>query len=527
MAINFFLLNTNIIETHTQLITIGLNDLSLSDFERIVFENAQVDLSTALLEETSKSHLFLIDFCKEHIVYGVNTGFGPMAQHIIPNEDRVKLQYNLIRSHASGQGELFSNRVAKAIMLARLISLSKAYSGIHPDTLKTLIGFINNNITPSIYLHGGVGASGDLVQLAHLALNLIGEGKVRYNGKEITAGEAIQASGVNKLEVYMREGLSLINGTSAMTGSGLVNVVLARKLLKQSIMMSAMLNEITEAYDDHHSCVLNEAKKHKSQTYVADNLREILNDSKRIKTRYASKNLRQNGTKELNEKMQEFYSIRCVPQVIGPIKETIDLCEEILLRELNSANDNPIVDYKSGNVYHGGNFHGDYVSLEMDKLKIAITKLTMLCERQINFLMNHKINEILPPFLNMGRLGFNFGMQGIQFTATSTTAESQTLSNPMYVHSITTNNDNQDIVSMGCNSASIARKVIDNSFEVMSIGLAAACQAIDCLKIESYLSTQTKAYYHTVRSIVPVIDEDIPHYESISQLINHLKNSAQ
>ena len=171
------------------------------------------------------------------------------------------------------------------------------------------------------------------------------------------------------------------------------------------------------------------------------------------------------------DKVQEYYSIRCVPQILGPILDTIEYAEKVLVNEANSSSDNPVIDIENGNIFHGGNFHGDYISLEMDKLKIAVAKLSMLLERQINYLMNDKLNDKLPPFVNLGKLGVNFGMQGAQFTATSTVAENQTLSFPNYVHSISNNNDNQDIVSMGTNSAQFARKVIDNTYQVLSIEL--------------------------------------------------------
>jgi len=198
--------------------------------------------------------------------------------------------------------------------------------------------------------------------------------------------------------------------------------------------------------------------------------------------------------------------------------------EKVLVNELNSACDNPIVDPETENVYHGGNFHGDYISFEMDKLKIAVTKLTMLTERQLNYLFHDRINGILPPFVNLGVLGLNYGLQASQFTATSTTAESQTLSNPMYVHSIPNNNDNQDIVSMGTNSALLAKTVIENGFQVMAIHFMAIVQAVDYLKIQDRLSPRTKDIYNEIRSFFPVFTEDTPKYKEIETMIEWLKN---
>jgi histidine ammonia-lyase len=210
---------------------------------------------------------------------------------------------------------------------------------------------------------------------------------------------------------------------------------------------------------------------------------------------------------------------------LGAIYDEIENAEKVIVNEINSACDNPIIDPETQNVYHGGNFHGDYISFEMDKLKIAVTKLAMLIERQLNYLCHDRINEILPPFLNLGVLGLNYGLQAAQFTATSTTAECQTLAFPNYIHSIPNNNDNQDIVSMGTNSALIAKQVIDNAFQVISIQFMALAQATDCLKIEEKLSSKTREMFLEIRKIFPVLIEDRTHYQEIEKIKEFLKTS--
>ena len=221
--------------------------------------------------------------------------------------------------------------------------------------------------------------------------------------------------------------------------------------------------------------------------------------------------------------MQAYYSLRCTPQILGPIWETLQNTRRILEEELNAASDNPIVDPITQNVYHGGNFHGDYISLEQDKVKIAMVRLTMTAERQLNYLFHDRINGILPPFLNMGTLGLNYGMQACQFTATSTTAECQTLAMPNYVHSIPNNNDNQDIVSMGTNSAELCAQVIENSYQVMAILMMALAQAVDCLGIYEKLAPATREQYDAIRAITPTIVEDTPFYDDIEKMISYLK----
>lgn len=227
--------------------------------------------------------------------------------------------------------------------------------------------------------------------------------------------------------------------------------------------------------------------------------------------------------KIFTHKVQPYYSLRCIPQILGPVYDELLNAEKVLINEINSACDNPIVDPDTQNVYHGGNFHGDYVSFEMDKLKIAVTKLAMLAERQINYLFHDRINGILPPFVNMGVLGLNYGLQASQFTATSTTAECQTLSNPMYVHSIPNNNDNQDIVSMGTNSALLAKTVIENAYQVMAILMMGIVQAVDCLEIAGRLSPRSQQVYKEIRAFFPVFREDTPKYKEIERMMVYLK----
>jgi len=501
--------------------------MQIDDVEAVLLGNESIALSQKTENEIKQCFEFLSQFTSDKIIYGINTGFGAMAQYRVDDLHLVRLQYNLIRSHSTGAGEPLSDVYVKAAMLARLCTFMQAKSGVHPDLAFLLVEFINRGIFPLIPEHGGVGASGDLVQLAHMALALIGEGEVFYRGERIPAKEAFEKENLTPFAVQIREGLAIINGTSVMTGIGLVNLICARRLLDLSIVSSVMMNEIASSYDDFMSEALNDAKRHEGQSEVARIMREISESGKCIRNRENELyKVKHNDAKAFEHKVQPYYSLRCVPQVLGPIYDTVKNALKILINELNSADDNPIIDPKTQNVYHGGNFHGDYVSLEMDKLKIAITKLTMLAERQMNYLFHDRVNEILPPFVNLGVLGLNFGLQASQFTATSTTAECQMLSNPMYVHSIPNNNDNQDIVSMGTNSALIAKKVIENSYQVMSIHFMALVQAIDYLKIQEKLSTQTRNVYDEIRDFFPVFSEDNPKYREIEKMTSYLKSKT-
>jgi histidine ammonia-lyase len=309
-----------------------------------------------------------------------------------------------------------------------------------------------------------------------------------------------------------------------MTGIGMINAIHAHNLLDWSTLASSMITEVVESYDDHFSDGLNNAKSHHGQRQVARNMKFILRDSQLIRRRadHLYNNDKTIDVEVFKHKVQEYYSLRCVPQVLGPVLDTILYTNHVLMNEVNSTSDNPIIDGEHHNVYHGGNFHGDYVALEMDKLKIAITKLSMLAERQLNYLMNPKLNEKLPPFVNLGKLGLNLGMQGVQFTAVSTVAENQTLSFPMYIHSITNNNDNQDIVSMGTNAALIAKKIIDNSYQVLAIEMISILQAIDYLEIKNRLSSYSRSKYEDLRQIVPKFTEDTIKYNDIHNIEQYI-----
>ena len=509
------------------MIIIGNHKLTISDFFKILFEGEKIDIDSETRHKVEEDFNFLKEFAKGKVIYGINTGLGPMAQFKINNNKELELQYNLIRSHASGCGSPIPDIYAKATMLARINSLIQAKSGIHLEVIDLLREMINRDINPCIPEHGGVGASGDLVQLAHLALNLIGEGEVYYHGVLKPTSDVFKELGLNPIKMHIREGLGLINGTSAMTGIGMINVIHAHNLLEWSTLASSMINEIVESYDDHFSDGLNRAKSHPGQQQIAKTMKFILSDSDLIRRRadHLYNNDKTIDVEVFQHKVQEYYSLRCVPQILGPVLDTILYSIHVLTNEANSTSDNPIIDGERHNVYHGGNFHGDYIALEMDKLKIAVTKLSMLAERQINYLMNPNLNEKLPPFVNLGKLGLNLGMQGVQFTAVSTVAENQTLSFPMYVHSIPSNNDNQDIVSMGTNAALIAKKVIDNTYQVLAIEMISILQAIDYLGFKDRLSSYSMSKYSDLRQIVPKFTEDTIKYNDIKNIEQYIRET--
>ncbi|MED9900357.1 MAG: aromatic amino acid ammonia-lyase [Bacteroidales bacterium] len=499
--------------------------LTLREMEQILYNGETIRISEKLRSQVVASYEFLKEFSKDKVIYGINTGFGPMAQWRIEDEHLKELQYNIIRSHSTGAGERLPDICVRAAMLSRLKTFLEGHSGVHVTLIDLLIEFVNRGICPVVPRHGSVGASGDLVQLAHIALTLIGEGEVSYRGEIRPAGEVMAENGLEPLQMHIREGLAVTNGTAVMTGIGTVNYLQTERLLGWEILCSVMMNEIASSYDDFMSEVLNGLKFHPGQIRVAELMRSLSEGSKLLRNRKLEL-FHKSGEQVFKQKVQPYYSLRCVPQILGPVYDTLKNAGQVIEDEVNSVDDNPIVDMTSANVIHGGNFHGDYISFEMDKLKIAVTKMTMLAERQMNYLFHDRINGILPPFVNLGVLGLNYGLQASQFTATSTTAESQTLSNPMYVHSIPNNNDNQDIVSMGTNSALICRTVVENCSQVLAIHLMALVQAVDCLDVADKLAPATRKLYDKVRGIVPVFKDDTPKYNEIKALQSLILESS-
>ena len=386
------------------------NKITLASLYKILFEEEPLTLSDQCMQKLEESFHFLKTFSNDKIIYGINTGFGPMAQYRIEDESLSQLQYNIIRSHATGAGQPLPELYVKAAMIARLYTFLQGKSSVHKELALLITEFINRGITPYVPEHGSVGASGDLVQLAHIALTLIGEGEVFYQGKKRDTASVLAENGLQPFKMHIREGLSVTNGTSVMTGIGIVNLIYARQLMHWAVGASVMMNEIAASYDDFMSEPLNEAKRHEGQQEIARMMRQWVEGSQCVRKRENELYNGKHKEKIFTHKVQPYYSLRCIPQILGPVYDELLNAEKVLINEINSACDNPIVDPDTQNVYHGGNFHGDYVSFEMDKLKIAVTKLAMLAERQINYLFHDRINGILPPFVNMGVLGLNYGL---------------------------------------------------------------------------------------------------------------------
>lgn len=492
-------------------IEISGHTLTIAQVNRVVdHPGQQVVLTPDSMAAVASGHACLSRLIQDEVIYGVNTGFGPLASVVLGRDQLVDLQYNLIRSHAVGMGAPIDSRFVLAAMLARLNTLARGHSGVSRELLGTLEAFINHRIIPVVPEHGAVGASGDLVQLAHIALALIGEGEVVCEGRRMPTHLAIDRHGLAPHRLRPKEGLALINGTAMMTGIAAVLCDRVTRLLDAAIRAGALCLEIVKGFEDGISPALQDVRPHAGQRHVASQLRQHLHGSRRLRQRrgvFAG----HGGKSELHSldaPVQEVYSIRCIPQILGPVFDTLTAVSERVQIELNAVTDNPVVLWDEERTVHGGNFHGDYISLSVDELKIVAVKLTMLAERRVNFLLHPNIKHPWEPFLNRKTPGLTLALQGLQFVATSTTAQSQTLGYPQYLHSIPTNGDNQDVVSLGTDAALVADRVVDNAFIVQAIEAAVLAQAVDCAGIGAELCEASRAFYQHVRDVLPVVDED-------------------
>lgn len=493
----------------------------------ITDKDVEVVVPEDVRENLRQCRLFLEKHTQDRITYGVNTGFGPMASYLIGKDKLDALQLNLVRSHAVGVGKPIESRFVLAAMLVRLNTLLRGYSAVSEDLIDHLLVLLNNRIAPIIPEHGAVGTSGDLVQLAHIALALVGEGDVIMDDKQMPAMKALKKVGSKPYQLKSKEGLALINGTSVMTGIGALLVSDAEHLVEVAIKNGAFALELIHGFKDGISETLHSLRPHSGQVYVASRLRNILETSQLLRERpdFQIKFALEDNTHHIPEEVQEVYSMRCIPQILGPVHDTVLKAKETIEIEMNSVSDNPIVDYNNEMLLHGGNFHGDYIATAIDQVKMGLVKLTLLTERRINFFLNSKVNQHLPPFLNLNEPGLTLALQALQFVATSTTAQSQSFGYPHSLHTISTNADNQDVVSMGTDAALILYKVVENFETLLTIEAITLSQAVDVTEVVEQLGQPIKEYYHNVRNVFPAIIED-RYLEDKIEKVRHIIKKA-
>ena len=489
------------------------NDLTIEDIVAIGVGDKGVTLEDTALERCRASRRFLEEAIDaRRIIYGVNTSFGPMCNKIINDDEIEILQSNLIRSHAAGLGDPIKPYIALAITAVRLNTLLKGYSGVRPELLFLLRDMINHGIAPYIPEAGSVGASGDLIHLAHMALAVIGEGEVFFQGRRCTAAEALKQAGLSGLKLSYKEGLALINGTAAMTGLAAFALFGAKKLLRIACVTGAFGIEIFGGIDDSTDIDLHQIKPHPGQMAIARTLRSLISGSGNVTLREKMHEMireQQNGRPfyETDINVQDVYSIRCTPQILAPVHEAIEAAAKTVETEANCASDNPIIVPEKRKIIHGGNFHGQSIGFAMDMLSMAVSTLCNLSERRINKLLDRNLNEGLPEHLIPGTLGLTMGFMGAQYLATSATAEIRQMAGPVSVHSISCNASNQDVVSMGTVAARKAFKAISNAKHVITLEVLADLQALQ-FRNSQHLGKGTAAIYQILKEHFSLYDNE-------------------
>ncbi|MBB2479958.1 histidine ammonia-lyase [Bacillus sp. APMAM] len=488
------------------------NTLTLKSVNEVLYNNEFVSVSSESMERVQKSHEAVKKIVEEkRVVYGITTGFGKFSDVYIDSENVEELQLNLIHSHACGVGEPFPEVVSRAMLLLRANALVKGFSGVRPVVINRLLDLLNAHIHPVIPQQGSLGASGDLAPLSHLALTLMGEGEVYYKGERTNTWTALEKEGILPITLQAKEGLALINGTQAMTAMGVVAFLEAEKLAKQSELIASVTIEALQGIIDAFDEDVHVARGYYQQVDVARRIREYLADS-------------QLTTRQGEIRVQDAYSLRCIPQVHGASWQALDYVREKLEIEMNAATDNPLIFNDGKKVISGGNFHGQPIALAMDFMKIAIAELANISERRIERLVNPQLND-LPGFLSP-EPGLQSGAMIMQYAAASLVSENKTLAHPASVDSIPSSANQEDHVSMGTIAARHAYQILQNTRRVLAIEMICAMQGAEYRGVEK-MAHATKGFYDKGRKIVPSIIKDRIFSKDIEAMSAWLKESDE
>ncbi len=483
------------------------NHLTIEDVVRTAREQIQVAMTDDAAQHVHESRKVVDGFVEEErVVYGITTGFGKFSDVLISKEEAVQLQRNLIISHACGVGEPLPEEIVRGVMLLRANALSKGYSGVRLETIQVLLDMLNKKVHPVIPEKGSLGASGDLAPLAHMVLVMMGEGEAFYEGRRIPGGEAMEKAGITPVVLTSKEGLGLINGTQVMTAVGALCVADAVTLIKTLDIAGALtleaLRGITDAFDPR----VHKLRPHAGQIRSAANILKMTEGSERT-------------TRQLDIRVQDAYTLRCIPQIHGASWDAIMFVKEKVEIELNAVTDNPLIFANEKDAISGGNFHGQPVALAFDFLGIALSEIANVSERRIERMVNPQLSE-LPAFLTQ-KGGLHSGLMIAQYSAAALVSENKVLAHPASVDSIPSSANQEDHVSMGTIGARKARSILTNAQYVVGIELMAACQAMD-LGEDRKMGRGTKAAYDTLRRKLAMLTDDrilYPDLETMASLV--------
>ena len=475
------------------------NTLTFDALREVVFERRPVLLAPDAREAVEKARAVVEELvAAEHVAYAVNTGVGKLSDVRIPPEQIRELQVNLMRSHAAGVGEPLREAEVRAMMLLRANSLAKGFSGVRPIVIDTFCEMLNRGVHPVVPSQGSVGASGDLAPLAHLGIVLMGEGEAVFEGKRLSGSDAMKAAQIKPIALEAKEAISLINGTQAMLAVGTLALLEAETLADSADVIGALSLDALRGTDAAFDARIHSARPHAGQSQAAKNLRELIAGSE---IRQSHKDCK---------RVQDAYSLRCMPQVHGAVRDTLAHCRAVFEVEMNSAVDNPLVFAGKGghDIISGGNFHGEPLAFALDFLAIALTALAGISERRLERLVNPALNEGLPPFLAAGA-GLNSGFMMAQVTAAALVSENKVLAHPASADSITTSGNKEDYVSMGMTAALKLRQVVANTTHVLAIEAMAAAQGIELLA-PLKTSPRGQKTVAAIREVSPALVHDRP-----------------
>ncbi len=450
-------------------IKISGQHLNLEELEKICFPVSNykiITIALGALKKIKKSREFVLSQAtSKKAIYGINTGFGALSNKKIAISDLRELQYNLIRSHCAGVSHPFPRHIVRAIMLLRVNCLASGFSGVSEDVINLIINFLNHDIIPLIPKRGSVGASGDLAPLAHMALSLIGEGEAFFEGKWLSSDFVMHQSKLKPLELGPKDGLALINGTSVLTALAATALIEAKRLMKIADIAGALTLEALKGSQSPFHEFISKLKPHPGQIACAQNLNKLLRGSQIMKSHTNC------------IKVQDPYSLRCMPQVHGASRQVIAHVEDVVNIELNSVTDNPLVNYQEKYIISAGNFHGQAVSMAMDYLSMGLSEYASISERRVEKLMNPSFSE-LPAFL-VKESGLNSGFMIAQVTSAALVSENKILSHPAVVDNVPTSTDKEDHVSMGVTAGLKLHQIIENVKNCLAIEILCAAQALD------------------------------------------------